>query len=163
MESLARSLSGQLEPIAAWFRGMNMPEPIIHWGHPLMMAIVVLILGSYVAYSGWKGRLSKDKDVAISNRATHRRLAPWMAIFIFMGYTGGVLSLVMQEHEILASPHFLTGTIVLALLALNGILSATKFGGGKPVLRTVHAYVGAGLMGLLVVHGLLGLRLGLSI
>lgn len=163
MESVASSLSAQLEPIAAWFRGLHTPEPIVHWGHPLMMSIVVLILGTYVAYAGWKGRLATDQEVAIRNRAEHRKLAPLMALFIFLGYTGGILSLVIQEHEILGSPHFFTGTLALGLLALNGTISATKFGGGKPVLRTVHAYVGIGVMGLLLIHGILGLNLGLSI
>jgi hypothetical protein len=128
-----------------------------------MMAIVVLVLGSYVAYAGWNGRLATDKQIAIKARAEHRKLAPLMATFIFLGYTGGILSLVMQEHEILMSPHFWTGSIVLVLLFVNGLISITKFGGGKPELRTIHAYVGSGAMGLLVIHGILGLKLGLSL
>ena len=31
-----------LQPIADWFGSLGTPEPIVHWGHPLMMAIVVL-------------------------------------------------------------------------------------------------------------------------
>ncbi|MCY7407040.1 MAG: DUF4079 domain-containing protein, partial [Alkalinema sp. CAN_BIN05] len=27
-----------LEPAAATFRSLGVPEPIVHWGHPLMMA-----------------------------------------------------------------------------------------------------------------------------
>ncbi len=42
-----------LEPIAAWFRSLNIPEPIVRWGHPAIMAIVIFVLGSYVAYAGW--------------------------------------------------------------------------------------------------------------
>ena len=163
METFADALTEKLEPMAAIFRDMNIPEPITHWGHPLMMAIVALLMGSFVAYAGWSGRLATDSTIAIKNKAEHRKLAPLMALFIFLGYTGGILSLVMQKHAILASPHFYTGTLVLGLLAVNGIISATKFGGGKPVLRTVHAYVGSGLMALLVIHGILGLNLGLSI
>ncbi len=163
MEPLATNLSERLEPLAAWFRTLNTPEPIVHWGHPAMMAIVVLVLGSYVAWAGWNIRVATDKELVKKSRADHRKLAPLMTAFLFMGYTGGILSLVIQGHEILGSPHFWTGTLALALLATNGMISATKFGGGKPVLRTVHAYVGTTVMGLLLIHGILGLKLGLSI
>ncbi len=84
-----------LEPIAAGFRSLGVPEPIVHWGPPLMMGIVVLVLGSYVGLAGWRGRLAADKEAALKSRADHRKLAPLMFLFIALGYTGGVLSLVM--------------------------------------------------------------------
>ena len=28
---------------------LGIPEPIVHWGHPLMMGIVVFVMGSAVA------------------------------------------------------------------------------------------------------------------
>ena len=163
MDNLSTRLSQLLEPIAAWFRSLNVPEPIVHWGHPLMMGIVVLVLGSYVAYAGWQGRLSQDKEVALKNRADHRKLAPLMSLFIFLGYTGGVLSLVMQKQPVLQSPHFWTGTAVLGLLALNGSLSLAGFWGDKQALRMSHAYIGSLAFLLLLLHGVLGLKLGLSI
>ncbi len=39
------NLSELLEPLAAWFRCLGIPERIVQWGHPLMMAIVVFDLG----------------------------------------------------------------------------------------------------------------------
>jgi Protein of unknown function (DUF4079) len=161
--SLSTNLSQTLEPIAAWFRTLGTPEPIVHWGHPAMMGIVVVVLGSYVAYAGWSGRLSDDKDVAIKNRLDHRKLAPLMFLFIALGYTGGVLSLVMQQKPILESPHFITGTIALILLATNGAIAATAFGQEKGLFRNIHAYLGSAALGLLFIHGILGLQLGLSI
>jgi Protein of unknown function (DUF4079) len=161
--NFATSLSDTLEPIAQLFRSFNTPEPIVHWGHPLMMGIVVVVLGSYVAFAGWKGRLSDDKDVAIKNRLDHRKLAPLMFLFIALGYTGGVLSLVMQHKPILESPHFITGTIALILLATNGAIAATAFAQEKGIFRNLHAYLGSAALGLLFIHGLLGLKLGLSI
>jgi hypothetical protein len=163
MDSLSSRLSELLEPIAAWFRSLNVPEPIVHWGHPVMMGIVVLVLGSYVAYAGWQGRLAADKDVAIKSRADHRKLAPLMTLFIALGYTGGILSLVMHKHPILHSTHFWTGTVVLGLLALNGTLSLAGFWGDKQALRMSHAYVGTLAFLLLLIHGIFGLKLGLSI
>lgn len=157
------NLTQILEPIAAWFRNLGTPEPIVHWGHPVMMGIVVFVLGSFVGWVGWRGRLSQDAQIAAKNRADHRKLAPWMFLFIAAGYTGGVLSLVMQHEPILESPHFWTGSIVLILLGLNAAISLLGFAGNKPVLRTVHAYLGSVALCLLVVHAILGLKLGLSI
>ncbi|MDX2228064.1 MAG: DUF4079 domain-containing protein [Leptolyngbyaceae cyanobacterium bins.349] len=162
MENFSTQLSQFLEPIAAWFRTLNTPEPIVHWGHPAMMGIVAFVMGSYVAYAGWQGRLAPDKDTQLKNRADHRKLAPLMTLFISLGYTGGVLSLVMQNKPILQSPHFWTGTAIVLLLWTNGLLSLS-FGGEKPSFRMAHAYLGTLVMLLLVVHAVFGLQLGLSI
>ncbi|PSB42353.1 DUF4079 domain-containing protein [Cyanosarcina cf. burmensis CCALA 770] len=152
-----------LEPIAAWFRSLGIPEPIVHWGHPLMMGIVVFVMGSFVGFAGWRGRIVADKDVAVENLISHRTLAPWMFGFMAAGYTGGLLSLVMQQQPILKSPHFWTGSIVLLLLLVNGALAFFGFGKDKGTLRTVHAYLGSTALCLMFLHAVLGLRLGLAI
>lgn len=156
-------LSQLLEIIASQFRNLGIPEPIVHWGHPLMMAIVVFVMGSFVGLAGWRGRVIADAAQAMKSRTDHRKLAPWMFLFMAAGYTGGVLSLVMQKQSVLESPHFWTGSIVLFLLAANGIISLTGFGGNKAVLRTVHAYLGSTALCLLFLHAVLGLKLGLAI
>ena len=147
-----------IEPIANWFNSLGTPEPIIHWGHPLMMGIVVFVMGSAVALAGWRGRTlaTTNTEAAHKNRADHRKIAPLMYIFLVFGYTGGVLSLVMQEQPILESPHFLTGTIVIALLSINAILAATGFIGNKKTARTVH--VGSVALLIMVAHAVLGLK-----
>jgi hypothetical protein len=157
------NISQVLEPIASQFRSMGIPDPIVHWGHPLMMAIVVFVMGSFVGLAGWRSRVIADATAAMESRAAHRKLAPWMFLFLATGYTGGVLSLVMQHQDILASPHFWTGSIVLILLATNGIISLTGFGSNKALLRTVHAYLGSTALCLLFLHAVLGLKLGLAI
>lgn len=159
------NLRSSIQPIANWFNSLGTPEPIIHWGHPLMMGIVVFVMGSAVALAGWRGRTlaTTNTEAALKNRADHRKIAPLMYIFLVSGYTGGVLSLVMQEQPILESPHFLTGTIVIALLSINAILAATGFIGNKKTARTVHAYVGSVALLIMVAHAVLGLNLGLSI
>ena len=156
------NLSEVLEPIASQFRSLGIPEPIVHWGHPVMMGIVVLAMGSAVAYTGWQGRLASDKEVAIKNRLSHRQIAPWMFTFMALGYTGGLLSLVMQRQPILESPHFWTGSALLAILAVNGLIALSGFG-GKDSLRITHAYLGTLAIGIMLIHGILGLKLGLSI
>lgn len=151
-----------LEPLAAWFRSLGIPEPIVHWGHPLMMGIVVFVMGSFIGLAGWRGRMVEDKDIASKSLSAHRTLAPWMFLFMAAGYTGGVFSLVMQEQPILESPHFWTGSIVLLLLLINGAIAFTSFGKNKS-LRTVHAYLGSTALCLLFLHAVLGLKLGLAI
>lgn len=157
------NLNQLLEGIASLFRRMGIPDPVVHWGHPLMMAIVVFVMGSFVGLAGWRGRVVADADAAIQSLADHRNLAPWMFVFIAAGYTGGVLSLVMQHQAILESPHFWTGSLVLMLLTVNGVLAFTGFGGNQRVLRTVHAYLGSTALCLLFIHAVLGLKLGLAI
>ncbi len=159
------NLRALIQPIADWFNSLGTPEPIVHWGHPLMMAIVAFVMGSAAAIAGWKGRtLATTKtEVAIKNKADHRKIAPLMYVFLLSGYTGGVLSLVMQGQPILESPHFVTGTIVISLLTINALLAATGFIGNKETARTVHAYVGSAALIVLVAHAAFGLKLGLSI
>jgi F0F1-type ATP synthase membrane subunit c/vacuolar-type H+-ATPase subunit K len=163
MNQPAVDLTEFLEPLAATFRNLGMPEIIVRWGHPVMMGIVVLAMGSAVAYSGWQGRLATDKEVAAKNRADHRKIAPLMFLFLAMGYTGGVLSLVIQKQPILGSVHFWTGTVVIGFLASTSLLPLSGFWGDKPLARQIHAYLGVAIMALLVVHGIFGLKLGLSI
>ncbi|NEP29565.1 MAG: DUF4079 domain-containing protein, partial [Moorea sp. SIO3I6] len=56
------NFSQLLEPIANQFRILGIPEPVVHWGHPLMMGIVVLIMGSFVGIAGWRGRVVSDPE-----------------------------------------------------------------------------------------------------
>ena len=161
--AFAEQLAEWLEPIAAQFRGLNLPEPITHWGHPAMMGTVIFAMGSATVWAGWKGRLADAGEGKATLLNNHKRVALWMTTFLAMGYTGGLLSLVMQEQPILESPHFWTGTLVLGLLGTNGAISLSKFGGGKPALRTAHAYLGSAAFGVMILHAILGFKLGLSI
>jgi hypothetical protein len=159
------NISEALEPIAAWFSSLGIPEPVTHWGHPVMMGIVIFVVGSFVGVSGWRGKLLQDtdKDAAVKSRSAHRQLAPWLFIFLAGGYTGGVLSLVMQHQPLFESPHFWTGSLVLLLLLVNGAISLSGFFGDKASLRVVHAYLGSTAILILFVHAVLGFNLGLSL
>ncbi|MFN3360298.1 MAG: DUF4079 domain-containing protein [Pseudanabaenaceae cyanobacterium] len=157
------TLSKFLEPIAQQFNQLGVPEPIVHWGHPFFMAIVIFVMGSFVGLAGWRGRLVSDPEEKAKNLADHRKIAPLMTLFLAMGYTGGLLSLVMQKQPLLESPHFWTGSAVLVLLFVNGTISLTGFAGNQALLRSTHAYLGSAILCLLFVHALLGLKLGLSL
>jgi hypothetical protein len=160
---VAAQLTAWLKPIADWFANFNMPAPIVQWGHPVMMGIVIFVLGMYVAWAGWRGRTTEDSETAAKALGDHKKLSPFLFLFIALGYTGGILSLVMQNHPILESSHFWTGSAAIGLLGLNGAISASKFGGGQLAFRTAHAYIGSFAMIVLVVHAALGLKLGLSL
>jgi magnesium-transporting ATPase (P-type) len=160
---MVSQIRGFLQPIADWFASFGTPEPIVHWGHPVMMGIVVFVMGTYTAWAGWQGRIGEDAEKMAENRQSHKRLALWMFTFIVLGYTGGVLSLVMQGKPIFESYHFWTGGLVIGLLAVNGAISITKFGGGKAFLRTTHAYLGTAALAIMFIHAFLGLKLGLAI
>jgi hypothetical protein len=69
----------------------------------------------------------------------------------------------MQGQPIFESRHFITGTIVIALLTVNALIAATGFIGNKEIARTVHAYVGSAALIIVVAHAIFGLKLGLSI
>lgn len=157
------NLEQWLEPIAEQFRSLGVPSPIVQWGHPAMMAIVIFVMGSFVAWAGWRGRTETDPETASQSLAGHRKLAPWMFLFLALGYTGGVLSLVMQHESIFESGHFWTGSVVLVLLATNGLMSLRGFWGNSSRFRSVHAYLGSAALLLLFAHAFLGLKLGLSI
>jgi len=161
--ALGKTIAQYISPIADQFTNLGIPEPIVHWGHPFFMSIVIVAMGSYAGITGWKVRLQKDDP----SRSAHKRVALWMTTFLAMGYTGGLLSLVMQKQPLLESPHFWTGSAVLLLLGLNGSLSLFGFGNQNVEIankfRTAHALVGTATLSLLVFHALLGVRLGLSI
>lgn len=46
---MMRNLNELLEPLANQFRSLGIPEPIVRWGHPLMMVIVVFVIGNKAA------------------------------------------------------------------------------------------------------------------
>jgi hypothetical protein len=158
-------LAQALEPLAEIFRNLNLPPVVTQWGHPFFMSIVMFGMGGYGAYAGWKGRLSRetDKEGAAQLRADHSKIISAMAGFMAIGATGGILSLVIQKHAILESPHFVTGMTVLFMLFLNGAVSFSGFGGDNPGLRKAHAYFGSLILVVMVAHAIAGFKLGLSI
>ncbi|MCS6781672.1 MAG: DUF4079 domain-containing protein [Gloeomargarita sp. SKYBB_i_bin120] len=149
-----------LQPVADFFNGLSIPEPIVHWGHPVMMGIVLVFMGSFAAWRGWQGRLATDPHLKQQAWREHRQLVPWLYLFLALGYSGGLLSLVMQGQEIFHSAHFVTGTLVLAGLTVNALLALGMK--GAAAIRTLHAYVGSATLAVAVVHMALGVQLGLS-
>jgi hypothetical protein len=162
VNSLVEAFTSYLGPQAETFKALDLPEALIHWGHPGNMAVVLLAMGGYGAlYQGWQIRTSPDDSVVQAAKDSHPKLAFGMAFFFAAGGLGGITSLLMQGKPILESPHALTGAAGLSLLLVQACLPAFFSQGQTP--RDVHAYLGTGLMAVFVVHMALGLQLGFSI
>ena len=112
-------------------------------------------------YLGWSIRLSDDEALVAKAKDLHPKLAIGMTFFFAAGALGGLMSLLMQSKPLTQSPHFITGSLGLLLLASQGMLSA--FFEDDPGLRGAHAYFGTAILALFVVHAAFGLQLGLSI
>ncbi|KAI3687828.1 hypothetical protein L1987_81531 [Smallanthus sonchifolius] len=147
-------------PFVELVKSWNLPDWLVHWGHPGNMAVVLFAMGGYGTYLGFRIRFSDDVEEKAMAKDLHPKLLAGMFFFFALGATGGVTSLLTSDKPILESPHAVTGLIGLTLLAIQTALP-TLFE-GNPGLRNVHGILGSGIMTLFVVHAALGLQLGLS-
>ncbi|KAH7690490.1 Transmembrane di-heme cytochromes domain-containing protein [Dioscorea alata] len=148
------------EPFVELVKTWNLPEWLVHWGHPGNMAVVLLAMGGYGSYLGFRIRLSKDPEEKAMAKDLHPKLLAGMFFFFALGATGGITALLTSDKPIFESPHAVTGVIGLSLLTVQTILP-TLFE-DNPGLRTVHGLLGSSIMTLFLIHAALGLQLGLS-
>ncbi|CAI5525803.1 unnamed protein product [Closterium sp. Naga37s-1] len=156
----ADALRELLEPYGELVRSWNLPDWLIHWGHPGNMAVVLLAMGGYGSYLGWQIRLASSPEAKAAARAAHPPIMGFMFLFFAIGATGGLTSLVTTGRPIFESPHAYSGMAGLVLLTIQTAMTALFK--GNPDLRGVHGSLGILIMVLFVAHGLLGLQLGLS-
>ncbi|KAK9158593.1 hypothetical protein Scep_005167 [Stephania cephalantha] len=156
-ESVVRSLFG---PFVELVKSWDLPNWLVHWGHPVNMAVVLFAMGGYGTYLGFRIKFSNDMEEKAKAKDLHPKLLGGMFFFFALGATGGITSLLTSDKPIFESPHAVTGFIGLALLAIQTILPALFE--GNPGLRNVHGILGSGIMTLFVIHAALGLQLGLS-
>ncbi|GMI80959.1 hypothetical protein like AT2G36885 [Hibiscus trionum] len=152
-----RSLFG---PFVELVKSWNLPDWLVHWGHPGNMAVVLFAMGGYGTYLGFRIRYSDDVEEKAKAKDLHPKLLGGMFFFFALGATGGITSLLTSDKPIFESPHAVTGFIGLTLLTIQTILP-TLFE-GNPGLRNVHGILGSGIMALFLFHAVLGLQLGLS-
>ncbi|OMO73659.1 hypothetical protein COLO4_26947 [Corchorus olitorius] len=152
-----RSLFG---PFVELVKSLNLPDWLVHWGHPGNMAVVLFAMGGYGTYLGFRIRYADDVEEKAMAKDLHPKLLAGMFFFFALGATGGVTSLLTSDRPIFESPHAVTGSIGLALLTIQTILP-TLFE-GNPGLRNVHGILGSGIMTLFLIHFALGLQLGFS-
>ncbi|XP_054800572.1 uncharacterized protein LOC129304799 [Prosopis cineraria] len=147
-------------PFVELVKSWNLPDWLVHWGHPANMAVVLFAMGGYGTYLGFRIRYSDDVDEKAKAKDLHPKLLGGMFIFFALGATGGITSLLTSDKPIFESPHAVTGVTGLALLTIQTILPSLFE--GNPALRNVHGILGSGIMTLFLIHAALGLQLGLS-
>ncbi|KAL6760888.1 hypothetical protein V8C86DRAFT_1008922 [Haematococcus lacustris] len=160
---VVQSVREALQPQADTFSALNLPEALVHWGHPGNMMVVLLAMGGYGAgYLGWQIRNSSGGAALQTAKEMHPKLAAGMTFFFAAGAAGGVLSLMMQGRPIFESGHAVSGLLGLSLLAVQASLP-TVFASGGAAARTAHAYLGTAILAVFAVHAVQGIQLGLSI
>lgn len=160
-----------VDPLTAYFNTigvpvinfLNPPEWVIHWFHGLNMATVLFAMGGYGTYLGYKIRAGEGNEAAFGGetmRELHPKLMGGMLFFFFLGGQGGLVFTLMENRNLLESPHAVSALAGLGLLGAQAALGVTMK--GKASARTAHTYLGTGLMALFFVHAGLGLTNGLS-
>ncbi|XP_022143716.1 uncharacterized protein LOC111013557 [Momordica charantia] len=152
-----RSLFG---PFVELVKSWNLPDWLVHWGHPGNMAVVLFAMGGYGTYLGFRIRYSDDVEEKAKAKDLHPKLLGGMFFFFALGATGGITSLLTSDKPIFESPHAVTGFIGLALLTVQTLLPSLFE--DNPGLRNVHGILGSGIMTLFLIHAALGLQLGLG-
>ncbi|XP_006294833.2 uncharacterized protein LOC17889183 [Capsella rubella] len=156
----AATVSSVIGPFAEIVKSLNLPDWLVHWGHPGNMAVVLFAMGGYGTYLGFRIRFSDDIEEKAKAKDLHPKLLAGMFFFFALGATGGITSLLTSDKPIFESPHAVTGFIGLGLLTIQTILPSLFK--DKPELRNVHGILGSGIMTLFLVHAAFGLQLGLS-
>lgn len=143
------------------------PDALLHWGHPVAMATVLLTMANFGTYLGWQTRLGNGGgDLgALTLGKTFRELHPTLMagalFFFFLGGQGGLVLTAVQGKSILESTHATTAFLGLGLLAIQALLP-TLFDKGSSLPRSIHAYLGTATMAVLYFHMAAGLNLGFS-
>ncbi|CAH8365487.1 unnamed protein product [Eruca vesicaria subsp. sativa] len=156
----AGTVRSVIGPFVEIVKSLDLPDWLVHWGHPGNMAVVLFAMGGYGTYLGFRIRYSDDIEEKAKAKDLHPKLLAGMFFFFALGATGGITSLLTSDKPIFESPHAVTGFIGLALLTIQTVLP-TLFK-DKPELRGVHGILGSGIMALFLVHAAFGLQLGLS-
>ncbi|KAK7277507.1 hypothetical protein RJT34_22521 [Clitoria ternatea] len=147
-------------PFVDLVKSWNLPDWLVHWGHPANMAVVLFAMGGYGTYLGFRIRYSDNVEEKAMAKDLHPKLLGGMFFFFALGATGGITSLLTSDKPIFESPHAVTGVTGLALLTIQTVLPALFE--GNPGLRNVHGILGSGIMTLFLIHAAFGLQLGLK-
>lgn len=118
----SEALKSALGPAIPLVRSFDLPDWLIHWGHPGNMAVVLFAMGGYGTYLGFRIRFSDDKEEIAKAKDLHPKLLGGMFFFFSLGALGGITSLLTSDKPILDSPHAVTAVIGLTLLTIQAIL-----------------------------------------
>ncbi|CAH9114341.1 unnamed protein product [Cuscuta epithymum] len=97
------SVRSMLGPFVELVKTWNLPEWVVHWGHPGNMAVVLIAMGGYGTYLGFRIRSSNDVEERAKAKDLHPKLLAGMFFFFSLGATGGIISLLTSDKPILES------------------------------------------------------------
>uniref|UniRef100_A0A7N0VFU4 Uncharacterized protein n=1 Tax=Kalanchoe fedtschenkoi TaxID=63787 RepID=A0A7N0VFU4_KALFE len=88
-------------PFVELVKSWNLPDWLVHWGHPANMAVVLFAMGGYGTYLGFRIRFSDNVEEKAKAKDLHPKLLAGMFFFFALGATGGVTSLLTSDKPIL--------------------------------------------------------------
>ena len=135
---------------------LDLPEALVHWGHPGNMAVVLLAMGGYGALTlGWQIRTTSD---SVSDSAS-ALLLPNSTLLLTNSSLEYHFPLPWQCQEVLAKakdmhPKLAGGMFVFfALGAIGGMMSLLMQ--DKPIFESPHVWSGLAGLGLLALQATL--------
>ncbi|KAF7804415.1 Di-heme cytochrome, transmembrane [Senna tora] len=156
----AGAVSSAFGPFVELVKSWNLPDWLVHWGHPANMAVVLFAMGGYGSYLGFRIRFADNVAEKAYAKDLHPKLLGGMFFFFALGATGGITSLLTSDKPIFESPHAVTAITGLALLTIQTISPALFE--ENPGLRNFHGILGSAIMVLFLVNAALGFQLGFS-
>ncbi|PKA62746.1 hypothetical protein AXF42_Ash018954 [Apostasia shenzhenica] len=120
----AETVRSIFAPFVELVKTWDLPEWLVHWGHPGSMAVVLFAMGGYGSYLGFRIRLSKNAEERAMAKDLHPKLLAGMFFFFALGATGGITALLTSDKPILESPHAVSGLMGLSLLTIQTMLPA---------------------------------------
>lgn len=136
------------------------------YGHPALMAFMILGMGVPGAVFGWQGRLNEDKKKGVQQKQLHENVMIAFFLLAAFGGFGGTLSTAMQGYDVWQSPHAISALVVLLLLGANSVVAYSGFtigndGSPKGRLegRKLHSYFGLAVLAAIAVHIFFGVQI----
>jgi len=155
------------------FKSLNLPAPLVQWGHAFSMGTVIATMGVYGSWLGWQIRQNPSQknelapgpawaNLGKSVSELHSTLTGAMALIFFLGANGGLVLSLVQDKPIMESAHFTTAMGGFLLLAMQASLTTRFQTSSAATARTTHAFLGSATMGVFFYQAYLGLQLGLK-
>jgi len=125
--------------------------------HPIAGSVTLLLL-AYVGSLGLRLRTARRGRAPLAAR--HAQLAPWAYALVLVSWVAGTLSTWWLRSDLHpgASLHFRLALLIVLLLS-GSAWTARAMQRGRPALRGLHPWLGAGALLTAAAHIATGLRL----
>lgn len=138
----------------------NIVLPYLKYVHGIFNLIVFLFF-LYQGATGFRMRRKRRTEgiPAVHLIRGHRKLGPFLVIFILFGFLGGIASVSLSWGSFFLYPiHFLNGSAISALAVLTFFVSR-KIRARDNTWRNVHAFIGLVILILYALQVSFGLRM----